>query len=134
VNITIDSPGIVGAQFALTFDPTKIQIDAIEEGTFFAEWDAANPSRSAGTGVVPNWIVNNATGTVSAGAVAVLLQQPIFPGEGPTGSGALATITFHTVGATTGAPTSLHLTDVVFSALQDDGGGGAVPAASRRSR
>src|SRR5262245_41599696 len=69
VNISIDSPGIVGAQFGFTFDPAVVQVDSVDEATFFFNWQQSNPGQASGTGVSPNWAIDNVHGTVSAGAV-----------------------------------------------------------------
>jgi hypothetical protein len=90
VMISSDVP-VIGAQFGLTFDPTLVQITSVVDGTYFSNFTAAS---GGSTLDFPGWTPDNTHGSVSVSSIA-LLGAP--SGQGPTGSGVLATITLNTV-------------------------------------
>jgi len=82
-----------GYQFSIDFDPTKIQIVDVEDGSFLG---------STGRGVFPVG-PDISDGTLTFGAVSFGTET------GPDGEGTLATITFEAIGL---GDTTLHLHDV----------------------
>jgi hypothetical protein len=74
-----------GAQFALRFDPTKVRIDSLSEGSYFKAWAQGH----AASTFVKAGAIDNAKGTAATWGVAVLGAQR---SGGPSGRGTLATI------------------------------------------
>jgi hypothetical protein len=75
-------------QFGLTFDPTVLHCVGVDEGTFYKSWAQSN---SATTLVYPSPTCNNTTGALTDMGIAILGNTN---GNGPSGSGLLATVHF----------------------------------------
>jgi hypothetical protein len=113
VNLVLATDRVTrGTQFGLTFDPSILRVQSVDEGTFYSDWAAAN---GAGTTVFPAWAIHNSAGTVSAGTIIVTGGPPT---GGPTGTGTVATVSLQAI-ANGSSP--LTLTDVAISGL-DSGG------------
>jgi hypothetical protein len=75
-----------GAQAALVFDPTLLEVIDIKEGTFFKDWTATN---GVETLLFPEPKANNEKGEVSDAGVAIMGDIE----GGPTGEGVFLTYT-----------------------------------------
>jgi hypothetical protein len=98
VNIQVQPAGaLAGAQFSLTFDPTKIRIDNVTEGNLFNQ-------NGANTYFDPGQIDNN-SGTLTAVASSIAT-----PGQTVSTAGTLAVIAFTAIGSGSSA---LSLSNVI---------------------
>lgn len=77
-----------GMAFGLTFDPTVLRCEGVDQGAFYRDWAE---SHGATVSVYPIAICNNATGSVSDMGVVVLGGGTT---GGPTGKGVVATYRF----------------------------------------
>jgi hypothetical protein len=112
--VWLSSPVITrGAQFGLTFDPSKIQVTGIDEGDYYRSWAAAN---GASTILMPGFQVDGQHGWVQAVAVAIMAgtATPQPPVSGPTGSAILATVHCRALPTVSGN-TSVRLEAVVVA-------------------
>ncbi|MDR3578022.1 MAG: cohesin domain-containing protein [Anaerolineaceae bacterium] len=75
-------------QFGLTFDPAVLHCVGVDEGTFYKGWAQSN---STSTLVYPIPACNNTAGTLSDMGIAILGNTS---GNGPSGSGLMATVHF----------------------------------------
>jgi hypothetical protein len=109
-----------GAQFGLTFDQTVVEVDSVDEGTFYQDWAHAN---GKDTIIFPNWTPDNSSGTVSAGSVLVTSGGSASSSQdensGAQGNGVVATISLK---ALANGTSTLTLTNAVVSGLDDRGG------------
>ena len=102
VNLTA-ATAVGGAQVALGFDPTKVQVSGWTEGSFLKTWAQSN---SGTTMVYPSPVINNTTGNVSD--LGIIIQGA---SGGPMGTGDL--VTYHlTANASASGTTTLTLYDV----------------------
>ena len=105
IKVVINTDGVTsrGAQCSLTFDPSLLQCDSVDEGDFFKTWAQ---SHSCSTLVFPAPEINNNVGQVSDIGVAIMGQTA----GGPSGSGTFCT--YH-MAAKVGArgQSSITLTD-----------------------
>lgn len=99
-----DVADLYAFQFDLAFDPAILQVEALAEGTFLADW-GNGLAPPAGTFWDPG-VVDNVAGSVSL--VSNLLLGAIAPGDGATGSGVLVSIQFKALAGGTGALTLLN--------------------------
>jgi hypothetical protein len=108
-----------GLQFGLSFDPSLVQVNSVDEGTFYKSWADSNGETSIAD---PPWTVDNTSGTVSIGSVALLAPPSSDPGavdtNGPSGSGTAATITLTAAQGVNNVAT-LTLSSVVINGVQN---------------
>jgi hypothetical protein len=94
----------------MTYDHTIISVESVSEGTYFSSW--AGTHNGASTLVVGTWTVTDNAGTVDPASIT--LSAPDQPGQGPTGTGVLATIKAK---ANAEGSASLAFTQVIISGL-----------------
>ena len=100
------------AQFGLLFNPALLACQAITEGTFYKSWTQAN---GGSTIDFPAGSCDNTNGVVNTFGI-VILGGP--SGQGPLGSGLLATVRFH---ALSNGVSPLTLQNVVVSDANPNG-------------
>jgi len=105
IKVMINTGGVIsrGAQCSLTFDPSLLQCNSVDEGDFFKSWAQ---SHSCSTIVFPTPEINNNSGQVSDIGIAIMGQTT----GGPSGSGIFCT--YHMAAkAEASGPSSVILTD-----------------------
>lgn len=101
-----------GAQAAFSFDPAYVECTGITVGDFYSNWASANGATAMWFGhTMPTLVIDNAAGTVSNVAVALVGGT-----GGPTGTGTF--ITYHMEGVAGG----VAALDVVGAQVSDVSG------------
>jgi hypothetical protein len=116
VKVIIDSDiEVRGAQCALSFNPTIVACDRVEEGGFLGDWAKAN---ACTTIMVPQPNIDNNTGHVSDMGIAIMGTAK----GGAKGNGTLCTYYFtaKSSGAIIVTLSNVHVADLNGTALTPD--------------
>jgi hypothetical protein len=103
----------LGAQFAVTYDSTKLTLSSVTWGTFFTSYQS-NPTNGCGSSFTEPFTPVASPGLSKTGGYALIGCS----GTGPTGTGQLATLSFSALSGVTGT-TTIGLTNVTINGVSN---------------